>query len=100
RPRHVTAILQDRDEGEQDENLRQKYEHGTDAFDDAVYEQAAKGARVQRLFHEIREGFLTGGDAVHERLGPREDRLEDQEHHAEKDQRAPDLVSEDTVEAV
>src|SRR5437667_7920 len=88
-PTAYIAILQERDEAKQDDDLRQKDDDRADAFEHAVGQQA--GQRPGRQGGGSRRGqhVLARAEQSHQRAGPLEDGFKDDEHQGEKNDRAP-----------
>jgi hypothetical protein len=92
RARQIAGIFKRENEEEEDQDLRQKDQHATDAGDDAVDDEA-----VQQPFgHQFTDPFAEAGDAaingVHRHFGPTEHSLEHQEQRSGEDQHAPDRM--------
>jgi hypothetical protein len=92
RARHVAAVFQERDEEEEQEDLRQEDEHAADAGDDAVGEQVGQQARRHLRACEFRERAKSPVNQVHRQRRPGEDRLEDQPHDEEQYEGAEESV--------
>ena len=98
--RHVARVFEERDEKEEDENLRKKDDHAADAADDAVDDEALQDrpAAEQRRDERLdRSNSLL--DPPHERTGPRVDRLKDDKHHGDEDDQAPHAVGQHRIDA-
>jgi hypothetical protein len=81
-------------------DLRQENYHATDALHDAVGQQARERPRRQRLAQPAGQEVLAVTEQVHQRPGPGEDGLEDQRHHRQEQDRAPDAVRQDAVQPI
>ena len=98
--RHVAEILQQEDEQEQDQDLRQEDQHAADARDDAVLDEALQQARRQRRVHGGAERVEAGRNEVHQRLRPDEHRLEHHEQDGEQDDEPGHRVEQDASSRV
>ena len=100
RARQIARFFQRQDEKEQDQDLRQEHQHAARAGDDAVHQQALQHA----VWHDVADphahGFHGPLDALHERLRPREHRLEHEEHQHGQQHQAQYRMQHDTVEPV
>ncbi len=96
---HVPDGFEQRDEQEQQHDLREEHQGCPHPADDAVADQArqrgvgdARGQRgelVEARLHEVLDG-----------RGDGEDHLEEAEHHHEEDQRAPQRMQQHGVDAL
>src|SRR5207245_856756 len=66
----------------------------------AVDQETCERAGWQSVAQGIAAQVLAGADDLHERAGPGENRLEDDEHHDQEDQRAPNAMRQDAIEPV
>ena len=93
RARHVAGVLQQADEQEQQQDLRQKHDHRAHPAMTPPTSRSTKIARRQEV-----AAIPHPGDArlepAHGQFGEREDPLEDQEHQADEDEHAPHPVGE------
>ena len=99
RARHVAAVLQDADEQEKDEDLRQEGEEGPDPADHAIrdqaldHRQAGEGGRHHRL-----EPIDAAGDPLHREFGQPENRGEHPQHDARENDGPEDAVQQDPID--
>ena len=100
RPGQVAAVFEDRDEDKEDEDLRQKGQHPAHAAEDAVGHQASQGPGRQPGAGPGAQGRHARADRADQRLGPHEDRLEDDHHHQGEDSRAPDAMGQHAVDPI
>ena len=100
RTRHVTRIFKKRDEKEKQEDLRQKNDHIPDARDNTVYHKASKSPLRQPCLGKTAHFFYDPGKKIHRRLGPGEDRLEDDAHDHDENSKTPNAMRQDPVHLV
>lgn len=80
--------------------MRQEHQHAARARDDAVHQQAFEHAVGHDIADPHAHGFHGTLNAVHERLRPREHRLEHEEHQHGQQHQAQHRMQDDTVEPV
>ena len=100
RASHVAAVLEQADEQEKKQNLRQKNNHGADALDDPGDQQAVERAGPQQRSDPATERVHAAGKPVHRVLREREDALKQQRHDDDENDYAPDFVRQDAVHPV
>ena len=98
--RHVATVLQQADEEEQHQDLREKDDHAPDPADDTVDQQAFQLPLRHDIGDEIPERPDAGVDHVHERHRELEDAVEEQAHHPAKRAQAPDRMQQHMIETV
>ena len=97
RARHVTSVLKETNEEEEQTDLRQENHHGADTPDDAFDEQTLEFAGRQAgadLVAKPPDGVL---QQVHRQARERKDALENQRHQRHKNQQTPDAVGQHPV---
>src|SRR5205823_5893044 len=99
-PREITAIFQDRQEHEEQRDLRDEDDDRADAGENAIFYQIFNGT-----FWKPRRDKRAGRgddmlDAFHHRLGEPEDGDEEGAHDQGEDEQAPDFVDEDGIDTV
>ena len=100
RAREVARVLEDADEQEQQQDLRQEDDDRPDAAPDAVDEKRLEqGRRAERPTASAPEAGTAWSTRVHERARRREDRLEHGDDDGEEDERPRDGMQEHGVEA-
>ena len=97
---NMAAIFQNRDEAEENHDLRQEHDDTADTLDDAVGQEGLRRSVGQMLTRQARQPFESRFYPIHKGLGGDEDRDEEQKHHGEEGERAPDAVGEEAVEPV
>ena len=92
---HVAEVLQQDDEEEQDQDLRQEDDHAADAGDHPVLEEAVQQVGQRRGLDQGAEPGEAVRISVHQRPRPGEHRLEHHEQHGEQDRpgRPPDAAA-------
>ena len=99
RSRHVAAVLEDADEEEEDQDLRQEDQERPDAADDAVGQQALQHrVGVERRRDDGLRPIDAGLDPVHREFREPEHRGEEAEHDAEEQHRAEDAMEQEPVD--
>ena len=96
--RQVAAVFEQQDEQEQDQDLRQEYQHAAGALDHAIDQQALQRTRGHAGAHCGAERGHAGIDQVHRHRGPTEHRLEHGEQQHRQQDRARDRVHHHGIE--
>ena len=99
RPRHVADAFQEREQAEQQHDLRNELQHGPDAADDPLTEQPAQDGIADVIGDLAAQPGQRAADAVPQRGCGGEQDLEEVEHHREEDDRAPQRVQQHPVDS-
>ena len=94
------AVFEDREEEEQERNLRDEDDHRPDSGEDAVRDQILdRSVRPDRRDTRAQPAD-TRVDPIHDRLRQPEDRYEQRGHDRGEDQQSPKPVQEDAIDAI
>ena len=100
RARQVSRILEQQDEKEQDDDLRQKHQHAADPRQHAVDEQILQQAGRHRRRQPIAERGNAEFDLIHRQLCPGKHGLKYQKQNDRQDHGTEHRVQHDGIDAV
>jgi hypothetical protein len=97
-PGQVAEVLEEPEQEEQEHDLRQEDDHRADAVDDAVDQEVLEEAVRQDVSHLLAEPGEAILDERDRRVGPGEERHEQDEHDGGEDHQAEPAVQEHAID--